>query len=69
MFREAALGKMMMGECVWRRVVSLSLRLMLVIPAGLPVRSQGDTQSDNTVMDNITVRQGETVLLRYELGL
>ncbi|KAF4081993.1 hypothetical protein AMELA_G00146640 [Ameiurus melas] len=58
----------MVGECVWRRVVSLSLRLMLVIPAGLPVRSQGDTQSDNTVMDNITVRQGETVLLSCSQG-
>ncbi|KAI3373217.1 hypothetical protein L3Q82_006375 [Scortum barcoo] len=31
---------------------------------GLPVRSQGDSQSDNKVMDNITVRQGETVFLR-----
>ncbi|XP_017345417.1 neurotrimin isoform X3 [Ictalurus punctatus] len=58
----------MVGECVWRRVVSLSLRLMLVIPAGLPVRSQGDTQSDNTVMDNITVRQGETVFLSCSQG-
>ncbi|MCJ8742527.1 hypothetical protein PDJAM_G00082990 [Pangasius djambal] len=58
----------MMGECVWRRVVSLSLRLMLVIPAGLPVRSQGDAQSDNTVMDNITVRQGGTVFLSCSQG-
>ncbi|XP_046717539.1 neurotrimin isoform X1 [Silurus meridionalis] len=58
----------MMGECVWRRVVTLSLRLMLVIPAGLPVRSQGDTQSDNTVMENITVRQGETVFLSCSQG-
>ncbi|KAK1800449.1 hypothetical protein P4O66_005678, partial [Electrophorus voltai] len=30
----------------------------------LPVRSQGDSQSDNKVMDNVTVRQGETVFLR-----
>ncbi|CAB1420115.1 unnamed protein product [Pleuronectes platessa] len=42
----------------------LSLRMLLLVPAGLPVRSQGDSQSDNKVMDNITVRQGETVFLR-----
>ncbi|XP_044078674.1 neurotrimin isoform X4 [Siniperca chuatsi] len=35
---------------------------------GLPVRSQGDSQSDNKVMDNITVRQGETVFLRCAQG-
>ncbi|KAG8008088.1 Opioid-binding protein/cell adhesion molecule-like protein, partial [Nibea albiflora] len=34
----------------------------------LPVRSQGDSQSDNKVMDNITVRQGETVFLRCAQG-
>ncbi|KAK3521444.1 hypothetical protein QTP70_004972 [Hemibagrus guttatus] len=39
-------------------------RLVSVQSGGLPVRSQGDAQSDNTVMDNITVRQGETVFLR-----
>lgn len=43
----------------------LSLRILLLVPAGLPVRSQGDSQSDNRVMDNITVRQGETVYLRW----
>uniref|UniRef100_A0A673A8W0 Uncharacterized protein n=1 Tax=Sphaeramia orbicularis TaxID=375764 RepID=A0A673A8W0_9TELE len=43
---------------------SFSLRILLLVPAGLPVRSQGDSQSDNKVMDNITVRQGETVFLR-----
>lgn len=42
----------------------LCLRILLLVPAGLPVRSQGDSQSDNRVMDNITVRQGETVFLR-----
>lgn len=42
----------------------LCLRILLLVPAGLPVRSQGDSQSDNKVMDNITVRQGETVYLR-----
>lgn len=56
---------------VWRYLVALSkctlilsLRMLLLVPAGLPVRSQGDSQSDNKVMDNITVRQGETVFLR-----
>uniref|UniRef100_A0A673ABB2 Uncharacterized protein n=2 Tax=Sphaeramia orbicularis TaxID=375764 RepID=A0A673ABB2_9TELE len=44
--------------------VLFSLRILLLVPAGLPVRSQGDSQSDNKVMDNITVRQGETVFLR-----
>lgn len=43
----------------------LCLRILLLVPAGLPVRSQGDPQSDNRVMDNITVRQGETVFLRW----
>lgn len=43
----------------------LCLRILLLVPAGLPVRSQGDSQSDNRVMDNITVRQGETVFLRW----
>ncbi|XP_054481807.1 neurotrimin [Anoplopoma fimbria] len=46
----------------------LSLRMLLLVPAGLPVRSQGDPQSDNKVMDNITVRQGETVFLRCAQG-
>lgn len=41
----------------------MGLRLLLFLPAGLPVRSQGD--SNNKQMDNITVRQGETVFLRY----
>ncbi|XP_051902241.1 neurotrimin isoform X1 [Hippocampus zosterae] len=31
---------------------------------GLPVHSQGDSQSDKNFMDNITVRQGETIFLR-----
>ncbi|KAL4608697.1 neurotrimin-like isoform X3 [Arapaima gigas] len=52
----------------WRCVVLLSLRLLFLVPAGLPVRSQGDPQSDNRVMDNITVRQGETVFLRCPQG-
>ncbi|XP_065819074.1 neurotrimin isoform X2 [Labrus bergylta] len=48
--------------------VILSLRMLLIVPAGLPVRSQGDSQSDNEVMDNITVRQGEDVYLRCKQG-
>ncbi|XP_078142675.1 neurotrimin isoform X2 [Centroberyx gerrardi] len=48
--------------------VLLSMRMLLLLPAGLPVRSQGDSQSDNKVMDNITVRQGETVFLRCAQG-
>ncbi|KAM4620116.1 neurotrimin [Polymixia lowei] len=51
----------------WKCVVVLSLRIVLLLPAGLPVHSQGD-QSDNKVMDNITVRQGETVFLRCAQG-
>ncbi|KAI4814691.1 hypothetical protein KUCAC02_003876 [Chaenocephalus aceratus] len=47
-----------------KRTFLLSLRMLLLVPAGLPVHSQGDSQSDNKVMDNITVRQGETVFLR-----
>ncbi|XP_074529048.1 neurotrimin isoform X2 [Halichoeres trimaculatus] len=41
---------------------------VLLMEQGLPVRSQGDSQSDNTVMDNITVKQGETVILRCAQG-
>ncbi|XP_027887560.1 neurotrimin isoform X2 [Xiphophorus couchianus] len=48
-------------------LVSLRI-LLLVLHAGSPVYSQGDSQSDNKVMDNITVRQGETVFLRCEQG-
>ncbi|CAI5644307.1 unnamed protein product [Oreochromis niloticus] len=48
--------------------IFLSLRILFLVPAGLQVRSQEDSQSDNKVMDNITVRQGETVFLRCALG-
>ncbi|CAL8278423.1 unnamed protein product, partial [Arctogadus glacialis] len=47
----------------WKSMSLLSLRILLLLPTGLPVHSQGDSQSDNKVMDNITVRQGETVFL------
>ncbi|KAM9385581.1 neurotrimin [Pholidichthys leucotaenia] len=46
----------------------LSLRILLLVPTGLPARSQGDSQSDSRVMDNITVRQGQTVFLRCAQG-
>ncbi|MBN3317985.1 NTRI protein, partial [Atractosteus spatula] len=47
----------------WKCLVVMSLRLLFLVPAGVPVRS-GESQSDNRVMDNITVRQGEPVFLR-----
>ncbi|XP_051974006.1 neurotrimin-like isoform X3 [Xyrauchen texanus] len=58
------------GCCVasWRRCVVVCLRLLFLLPAGLPVRSQGQSQSDNKQMDNITVRQGETVFLSCSQG-
>ncbi|XP_030217807.1 neurotrimin isoform X1 [Gadus morhua] len=52
----------------WKSMSLLSLRILLLLPTGLPVHSQGDSQSDNKVMDNITVRQGETVFLRCPQG-
>ncbi|CAJ1064740.1 neurotrimin isoform X1 [Xyrichtys novacula] len=48
--------------------VLLFLRMLILVPTGIPVSSQGDSQSDSTVMDNITVRQGETVFLRCAQG-
>ncbi|TNM84629.1 hypothetical protein fugu_008807, partial [Takifugu bimaculatus] len=50
----------MKNPVYWAVLVGMSVLLM---EQGLPVRSQGDPQSDNRVMDNITVRQGETVFL------
>uniref|UniRef100_A0A8C2FYJ1 Neurotrimin n=1 Tax=Cyprinus carpio TaxID=7962 RepID=A0A8C2FYJ1_CYPCA len=38
------------------------------IQQGLPVRSQGESQSDNKQMDNITIRQGETLFLSCSQG-
>ncbi|KAM9781637.1 neurotrimin isoform 4-T4 [Syngnathus typhle] len=47
----------------------LCLRVWLLVPAGLPaVHSQGQSQYDKNLMDNITVRQGETVTLRCAQG-
>ncbi|XP_058865659.1 neurotrimin-like isoform X6 [Acipenser ruthenus] len=47
----------------WRCLLVLSLRLLFLVPAGVPVQS-GDTSPFNRVMDNLTVRQGDSVLLR-----
>ncbi|KAM9729185.1 neurotrimin isoform 2-T3 [Menidia menidia] len=51
----------MKNPLYWAVLAGMAILLM---EQGLPVRSQGDSQSDNKVMDNITVRQGETVFLR-----
>ncbi|XP_075876123.1 neurotrimin isoform X2 [Nelusetta ayraudi] len=55
----------MKNPLYWAMLVGMTVLLM---EQGLPVRSQGDSQSDNRVMDNITVRQGETVYLRCAQG-
>ncbi|XP_057676211.1 neurotrimin isoform X2 [Corythoichthys intestinalis] len=46
----------------------LSLRIVLLVPAGLPVRSQSVSQSDKNFLGNITVKQGETIFLRCAQG-
>ncbi|XP_028931831.1 neurotrimin isoform X2 [Ornithorhynchus anatinus] len=46
----------------WRGLVVLSLRLLFLVPAGVPVRS-GDATFPKA-MDNVTVRQGESATLR-----
>ncbi|XP_024921212.1 neurotrimin isoform X2 [Cynoglossus semilaevis] len=55
----------MKNPVYWAVLVGITV---LMMEQGLPVRSQVDSQSDNKVMDNITVRQGETVFLRCEQG-
>ncbi|KAL4647470.1 hypothetical protein GN956_G8645 [Arapaima gigas] len=47
--------------------VSIAAAILLV-PRGLPVLGQGDSLSDNQVLENITARQGETVFLRCLQG-
>ncbi|XP_077447877.1 neurotrimin isoform X3 [Stigmatopora argus] len=42
----------------------LSLKIIIFVPPGLPVRSQGVFQSDKYFRDNTTVKQGETVFLK-----
>nr|XP_033773777.1 neurotrimin-like [Geotrypetes seraphini] len=46
----------------WRCLAVLSLRLLFLVPAGVPVRS-GDTTFPKA-MDNVTVRQGDSAVLR-----
>ncbi|XP_029546629.1 opioid-binding protein/cell adhesion molecule homolog isoform X2 [Salmo trutta] len=48
--------------------VLLTGMTILLIQQGLPVHSQGESQTDSKVMDNITVRQGENVFLRCAQG-
>ncbi|KAM9456553.1 neurotrimin isoform 2-T2 [Clarias gariepinus] len=55
----------MKSPAYWAVLFGMAIAL---IQRGLPVRSQGDAQSGNTVMDNITVRQGETVFLSCSQG-
>ncbi|XP_068187881.1 neurotrimin isoform X2 [Antennarius striatus] len=55
----------MKNPVFWAALVGL---IILLMEQGLPVGSQGDSQSDNRVMDNITARQGDTVLLRCAQG-
>ncbi|KAM9114002.1 neurotrimin isoform 5-T6 [Pangshura tecta] len=53
------------GGCLavpWRCLVVLCLRLLFLVPAGVPVRS-GDAAFPKA-MDNVTVRQGESATLR-----
>ncbi|XP_048368914.1 neurotrimin isoform X3 [Sphaerodactylus townsendi] len=53
------------GGCLvlpWRCLVVLCLRLLFLVPAGVPVRS-GDATFPKA-MDNVTVRQGESAILR-----
>ncbi|NXD99073.1 NTRI protein, partial [Chaetorhynchus papuensis] len=52
------------GGCLalpWRCLVVLCLRLLFLVPAGVPVRS-GDATFPKA-MDNVTVRQGESATL------
>ncbi|XP_060643750.2 opioid-binding protein/cell adhesion molecule isoform X1 [Anolis sagrei] len=46
----------------WRCLVVLSLRLLFLVPAGVPVRSGEATFPK--AMDNVTVKQGESATLR-----
>ncbi|XP_053547481.1 neurotrimin isoform X1 [Bombina bombina] len=51
-----------MGFAPWRWLLALCLRLLFLVPAGVPVRS-GDAGFPKA-MDNVTVRQGESAILR-----
>ncbi|KAM8927088.1 neurotrimin-like isoform 1-T1 [Pelodytes ibericus] len=51
-----------MGVAPWRWLLALGLRLLFLVPAGVPVRS-GDA-GFSKAMDNVTVRQGDSAILR-----
>ncbi|OCT72269.1 hypothetical protein XELAEV_18035241mg [Xenopus laevis] len=51
-----------MGFAPWRWLLALCLRLLFLVPAGVPVRS-GDAGFPKA-MDNVTVRQGDSAILR-----
>ncbi|KAG7471320.1 hypothetical protein MATL_G00123350 [Megalops atlanticus] len=56
-----------MGVCghfavSWKCLVAMALRLLFLIPAGVPARS-GES-SFSKPMDNVTVRQGESAVLK-----
>ncbi|NP_001003852.2 neurotrimin isoform 1 precursor [Danio rerio] len=55
----------MKNPVLWVVLIGISIAL---IQQGLPVRSQGESQSDNKQMDNITIRQGETLFLSCSQG-
>lgn len=43
----------------WKSIVVLGLKLLLLVPAGVPARS-----GDSVLKDNITVRQGDSAVLK-----
>ncbi|XP_016120013.1 protein CEPU-1-like [Sinocyclocheilus grahami] len=55
----------MQNPVYWVVLAGISIAL---IQQGLPVRSQGESQSDSKQMDNITIRQGETLFLSCSQG-
>lgn len=65
LLEKSLLPRMGVGGCLalpWRCLVVLCLRLLFLVPAGVPVRS-GDATFPKA-MDNVTVRQGESATLR-----
>lgn len=43
----------------WKSIVVLGLKLLFLVPAGVPARS-----GDSVLKDNITVRQGDSAVLK-----
>lgn len=46
-------------ELQWKCLVVVALRLLFLVPAGVPARS-----GDSYLKDNITVRQGDSAVLK-----